>query len=376
MATDLETPAAIVEQDSAPAAVVEKQAPSFDAADQHTWSSEQRQKWNRTGEQPTKADSATANKEAKDKAAPDSAPDKGKKPAANASDSATDSQQKPNLKTKEDTERRFNELLDSKKALEREVETLRREKTQPARESRQESQPAAEVYKPLDEKEFFKTNPKATYEDFVRAAGKHEGVWAARQEIAAENQRRAQAEAQKELSTKVAEAKTRYPDFDEKVAPAVGKIMDDQQIPYAVKSVINDSPVFTDLVYVLADPKALQDIIQTAKTNPGAALRKIFITEQLVQAELAKGKTATANKGDASEVDAGRERGADGKFVSGPDKEDKASAEPKPRAPKPPSEVGGRGTAPEDQLRTAAEKGDFRSFEAEQTRRMKARANA
>lgn len=353
---DLETPAAIVEQDSAPAALPELS--SLTPAE--------RQTWRETGNLPEKRDSAPAKK---DNAVADSAPpEKETKPAANASDSATDPQQKPHLKTKEDTEKRIREFLDENKTLKERLAALEREKTQSARESRQESQPAAEVYKPLDEKEFFKTNPKATYEDFVRAAGKHEGVWAARQEIAAENQRRAQAEAQKELSTKVAEAKTRYPDFDEKVAPAVGKIMDDQQIPYAVKSVINDSPVFTDLVYVLADPKALQDIIQTAKTNPGAALRKIFITEQLVQAELAKGKTATANKGDASEVDAGRERGADGKFVASSESREKSSAEPITRAPRPPVEVGGRGSAPEDGAVAAVKADDYRSAAAAFTR--------
>lgn len=357
----LETPAVTVTE-SAP--VVETVTPAFDAADQHTWSSAQRDEWNKTGTQPTKADSAPASKD--EKAAPDSAPDKDKKPAANASDSATDPSQKPHLKTKEDTEKRIKEFIDENKSLKQRLEALEREKTAAPRDTKQVSQPAAEVYKPLDEKEYFKANPKATYEDFVRAAGRDEGKWAARQEIAADNQRRAQAEAAKELSSKIEEAKTRYPDYDQARITHAVDLMMDKAVPVAVQATLNASPVFVDLLYVLSEPKALVDFLQTAKTDPVAALRKIVLTEQLVQAELAKGKPG----GDKGKDTATPERGADGKFVS---TEDKATAEPKPRAPKPPSEVGGRGTAPEDALRTAAEKNDFRSFEAEQNRRMKAR---
>lgn len=366
MPTDLET-SAVTTVDSATTQVVTPTAPAFDAADQKTWSSAQRENWNKTGDQPTKADSATATKKDEtDTAAPDSAPDKTKS-ADSASDSATDPTQKPHLKTKTDTEKRFQELTDRLKKAEERADAAEREKAAAPRDTKQVSQPAAEVYKPLDEKEYFKANPKATYEDFVRAAGRDEGKWAARQEIAVDNQRRAQAEAAKELSSKIEEAKTRYPDYDQaRITHAVGLMMD-KAIPLPVQATLNASPVFVDLMYVLSEPKALADFVQTAKTDPVAALRKIVLTEQLVQAELAKGKTSPGDKGKDA---ATRERDGEGKFVS---TEDKATDPPKPRAPKPPSEVGGRGTAPEDALRTAAEKNDFRSFEAEQNRRMKAR---
>ncbi|HZW05386.1 MAG TPA: hypothetical protein VFF58_00630 [Candidatus Nitrosotalea sp.] len=329
-------------------------------------------------EPPKAQDSAPA----KEKAAPDSAPDsKSGKTADNASDSATDKDPKPHLKTKEDTEKRFKEILDENKTLQRRIESLERgeRKTSDTRETKQDSQPAAEVYKPLDEKEFFKGNPAAgqaghkTYEDFVRASGRHEGEWAARQAIAAENQRRATEAAAKELNASIEEAKKRYPDYQARIEPAVKAITEDQQIPFPVKAVINDSPAFVDLMYVLAEPTALADLIATAKTNPAAAIRKIVLTEQLVIAELAKAKGADKSGKDgkgAGEND-GKTRDASGKFVS-PEEKDGAASEPKPRAPKPPSEVGGRGTASEDALVTAAKSNNFKDFETEQWRRKKA----
>lgn len=354
-------------------------SPAFDAADQATWSAPQRENWNKTGEQPTKQDSAPAAK----KAAPDSAPDKDKKNAADsASDSATDKSQQPHLKTPEDTAKRFKEILDDNKALQRRLESLERgeRKTSDTRDTKQDSQPAADVYKPLDEKEFFKGNPAAgtaghkTYEDFVRAAGRHEGEWAARQAIAQENQRRATADAQKELAASMADAKKRYPDYDQRIQPAVQAITD-KSVPFAVQAVINDSPAFADLMYVLGEPAALADLVATAKSNPAAAIRKIVLTEQLVLAELAKAKGAAKSgaddKGDDTTGD-GKTRDASGKFVS--DKKD-AAAEPKPRAPKPPTEVGGRGTAPDDALREAAKANDFKAFEAEEWRRKRASAS-
>lgn len=374
---------AAVTVDSATTQTVETPAsPAFDAGDQHTWSPAQRENWNKTGEQPTKQDSAPAAK----KAAPDSAPDKDKKTSADsASDSATDKSQQPHLKTAEDTAKRFKEILDENKALQRRLESLERgeRKTSDTRDSKQDSHPAPDVYKPLDEKEFFKGNPAEgtaghkTYADFVRAAAKHEAKWEVKQEIALENQRRATADAQKELAASMADAKKRYPDYDQRIQPAVQAITD-KSVPFAVQAVINDSPVFADLMYVLSEPAALADFIATAKSNPAAAIRKAVLTEQLVLAELAKAKggdksgaAADDGKGDDKAGD-GKTRDASGKFVSTEKKDD--AAEPKPRAPKPPSEVGGRGTATEDELHVAAKKGDFRSFEAEQNRRMKARS--
>jgi hypothetical protein len=187
----------------------------------------------------------------------------------------------------------------------------------------------------------------------------------------------AQEAAQKDLKAQVADAEKRYPDYQQRIQPAITAIVEDAQIPNPVKAILNDSPVFTDLIYVLAEPEALKDFIATARTNPAAAVRKLVLTEQLVQAELVKasgkgGKASDQDAGGNADSDAsdGTKRDASGKFVKS---SDSASAEPKPRAPKPPSEVGGRGTAPDDPRRSAAASGDYAAFEREETRRMAAR---
>lgn len=355
--------------------------PAFDAADQNTWSREQRTEWNKTGKQPSKADSAPA----KETAAADSAPQtKEEKPADSASDSAPDKDNaKPRQKTKEDTERRFSELLDSNKKLQQRLDELERGKTSDKRDSEQKSQPAPEVkVPPLKQflKDYFAQaeNKGKEYEDGVEAWNNVRDEHRTKELEKQVRSQLAQEAAQRDLSSKVQEAKTRYPDFDQRVMPAVDSIMTDQQIPFAVKAVLNDSPDFVDLMYTLSEPAALKDLIATAKQNPAAAIRKIVLVEQLVQAELAKGKTAKADGADKTASGEGAQRDASGKFVkAGESSDDKgktdAASETKPRAPKPPSEVGGRGTATEDVLRSAAQKGDFRSFEAEQNRRMKAR---
>src|SRR5437899_2106497 len=307
---------------------------------------------------PAKQDSAPAEK---DKAAADSAPQKDQKTADSASDSATDKDQKPHQKTKQDTDRRFREILDENKTLKSRLDALERAKPSDTRDTKPASQPAKEEYKPLDETEYFKANPKATYEDFVRTAAKHEAKWEAdrrvTEAIAAERQRLAVEAASKDLSAKVAEAEKRYgkDEYQSRVKPASEGLMADH-VPFAVKAVINDSPVFADLMYVLGEPEALKDLIATARTNPTAALRKVMLTEQLVQAELAKASGGTGkDDGDKSSRSS-----------------ETAASQTKPRAPKPITEVGGRGSAPDDPLRTAAAAGDFRSFDTEMTRRLRA----
>src|ERR1039458_5817347 len=163
---DLETPAAI-QTDPAPVVTfVTTELPALS-----TLTPEQRAEWRTSGEMPEKQDSAPA----KDKAAPDSAPDKTKKPAVTASDSATDTtQQKPHLKTKEDTEQRFKDLTDRLKKAEDRAEAAERARTTPnKRDDKQVSQPVPEAYKRLDEKDYFAKNPKATYEDYIDAAVQH-----------------------------------------------------------------------------------------------------------------------------------------------------------------------------------------------------------
>jgi hypothetical protein len=314
------------------------------------WTAPELQKWNETGEiprLPAKQDSAPVKKE--EKAVPDSAPDK--KTAA-ASDSATDKKQEPHLKTKEDSERRFNELLEDNKALKRRLESLERGAPE-KRDSKQESQPAPDAKVPSLKaylEQFFAKpeNRGKAYEDAVESW--HESRLAAQsKQLEAEiRQRLADEASQRDLNSRVEDAKKRYPDWQERIAPAVKTIIEDKAIPVPVTGIINDSPVFVDLMYVLAEPSALADLIQTAKTNPAAAIRKIVLTEQLVMEELKKAAKTEEVK---------------------PSEEKDKAPEPKPRAPKPPAEVGGRNAATEDAATAAARSGNFSAFEAEQNRK-------
>jgi len=319
---------------------------------------EQRQTWRETGELPTLQDSAPAKKEKV--AAADSAPQKDeKKTAPNASDSATDNDtQKPHRKTKEDTERRFQELLDRVKRAEERAEALER-KSQPEKRE-QASQPAPEAKAPnlktFLEQFFAKAENKGkNYEDGVEAWAEARDKDRGKQVEAQVRQQIAAEQAQRELNSKVEDAKQRYPDWEQRIQPAVKAITEDQSIPMAVKALINDSPVFVDLLYVLGEADTLKDLISTAKANPTAALRRIALTEQLVEAELAKQKGSDKAPDKSSENAAASddgekstpERDGSGKFVSA-----KAS-EPISRAPKPPAELGGGGTPPADAVAAA-----------------------
>lgn len=318
---------------------------------------EERSTWRETGKLPEAKSTADVKE-----SVPDSDPEDS--PAV-ASDSATEQTQqkpKPHLKTKDDTEKRFKELTERLKKAEERAEAAERARQPERRESKQDSVPAPEAYKPLEESKYFADNPKATYEDFVRAAARHEAKWEAKQEIEkaimGERQRISQEAAAKELTTKMKEAKERYPDVQEKVVSATNSIMGDQQIPVAIKALLNDSDVLVDLMYVLNEE--LPQFIELAKTNPAAALRKIVTTESLVKEQLS-GKTAT------KEIPA---RGEDGKFKPTSETvKPEATAEPISRAPRPPVEIGGRSSAAEDGALAAVKSGDFRTAKAEWDRR-------
>lgn len=319
---------------------VVESAPTFDPGDQNTWSSEQRDDWNKTGNIPTpkKQESAPV-KEVKPPA--ESAPAKEPTDAAGA-EPAKESQE-----YKARTEKRFNDLLDEVKTLKRQLsEKDKREVAPPAK---------ADDYKPLDEKAYFEANPKATYEDFVRAAAKHEGQYegkkAAEEAIKAERLHNQQEAAKREVDIKIKALEKLYPDAKDKVVKVGTELFDNPKIPSAVKALIDDSEVSVHLLYVIGGDA---DFVEMAENKPAAALRKIVLMEKSIQEELAKGGEKLA-RDDA------------GKFVKAEE------PEPKPRAPKPPSEVGGKGSAPQDALKSAAEANDFRAFEAEENRRRFAR---
>jgi hypothetical protein len=288
-----------------------------------------------------KADSAAADtsKETKTEDAADSA--------------AKHTQEKP----KNRTEARIKELLSRAEKAEKELEEARKPKeTKPAESSTAKPEP-----KPATETA---TRPKPTFQD-KGADGKAKygsyeefvedlADWKAEKRIAAERVEQQAAQQRQALSKQLEEARGRYTDFDPVTKPLINDLMK-PEIPREVFAVINDSPVLADLLYTIGGTEATKaDFLDTCRTNPGKALRVVLLMEQEIVKELGKGK-------------AGKDGGEGKKAGEG---DGKAAPEAvKPRAPKPPAEVGGRGAPGEDALISAAKAGDYRTFEAEQTRR-------
>lgn len=327
--------------------------PAFNPADQHTWSSEQREHWNKTGdipEAPKKSEPAPTDP-------PKAAISEGEPKSAAEPEPA-----KPQEKDKK--ERKPGEKLSAEERISQltaEVKLLKerdRERESAAKPT-EKTETKAEAEKAPERPNPFKW--AGTPEDYDAAVAKYE-EYRDQKAIRDFQQRQAQESAQKEMTAKLDDARKRYPDAEERIIPAVNAIISDKQIPNAIKALLDDSDVLPDLMYVLGEPEKLGKFIQSARNTPAQALRELVVLEGLVRTEMAKPK-GEASKGEPAKGAAEAE--------SGTKKE--TPAEEKPRAPKPPSEVGGRGTAPEDALRSAAGANNFREFEAEQTRRMQAR---
>jgi hypothetical protein len=195
--------------------------------------------------------------------------------------------------------------------------------------------------KPTTDDKDEKGNPKySTYEDYVEDLAD----WKAEQRIAQQERERVAREQAREFKSKVSEAKGRYENFDEVVQPALTAIVSDEAIPQVVKVMLNDSEVLPDLLFTIGSkPEELASFVKMAKQNTGKALRYIALTESLIQEELAAPKA--------------------------PPKVEKP-AEPVTKAPKPPSEVGGRGTAPADTEEEAVKANDYRKASAAWNRRL------
>jgi len=103
----------------------------------------------------------------------------------------------------------------------------------------------------------------------------------------------------------------------------------------------------------------LAEFVSLAKTNPGAAIRKLVLVEKLVQEELAKGGTPKASSNGET-----AQRDETGKFLP---------AKKTTSAPPPPRETSGRSSPPPDAVDRAVKEDDFAAYRAEQNRREIAR---
>ena len=111
-----------------------------------------------------------------------------------------------------------------------------------------------------------------------------------------------------------------------------------------------NTDVLPELMYLFTDKETRDNFIEQAQKNPGKTIRVLAQMKADVKAKLTA-KPAVKKS------------------------ESEPPAEIKPRAPKPPSEVGGRGAVGDNPLRTAAAANDFSGFDAEQSRRKFAKAN-
>jgi hypothetical protein len=317
--------------ESSAAAVAE---PEFNPADQHTWSPEQREHWNETGEQPVKpekqesapaappAKEATSEPEGKTAAESETAPKQGKK------------ERKPGEKLS--AEERIAQLTAKVREMEerersREAAPKPPSTTEPAKQPETPKRPNLATW-------------KGTVEEYEAAMDAWEDF--RRKQVLQEFQQAEAAKAQSQkLQKELDDVKAKYPDAQEKINKTFESFAK-VQFPGVIVAMLNDSEVLPELMYVLSDETTRSNFIEAAQKTPGKAVRALAQMEADIRAKQSSQRTEEPEK-----------------------KEPKSSDEPKPRAPKPPSEVGGRGAAGEDELRTAAKANDFRGFEAEMNRR-------
>ena len=249
-------------------------------------------------------------------------------------------------------EARIKELLAKQKELEAQLEEARKPKetkadSSPAKPAETKSaQPEPTRPKPKQDDKDADGRPKyASYEDWQEDLAD----WRADQRIAAREREHQARQIQSEVGKRMDEARGRYTDFDSVTKPLLNDLLK-PEVSREVMGVLNDSPVLPDLLYTLGGTEATKaDFLEACRNNPAKALRVALLVEQEITKELGKGKGTPAKP-------------------AGEGKEETPAAT-KPRAPKPPTEVGGRGAAGEDPSAAAAKSGNFRAFEAEQTRR-------
>lgn len=203
--------------------------------------------------------------------------------------------------------------------------------------------------------------PKPKMEDFEHIEEFTEALtdWKA-DEREWRNERKAAAEKlQKEASEMLESAKERYgAEAETHIRHSATAIFQDATVPSVIKAMVNDSDVMADLLYTLGSKEEVAEFVALAKSKPGEAIRKLVTIEALVKVELAKGGGASAASSEEPV------RGEDGKFVSS-----KPPAKKITDAPPPPREAGGRTGAPPDEVKAAAQTGDFRRFREAQNQR-------
>jgi hypothetical protein len=348
MAIDVQAaPSTATETPAAPATpAVQPVAPrtvdSLNAAE-HT-------EWRKTGKmpdsKPTNEASATSEESS---AAAGEEPDGESAPASEAGKEAQGNKNK-----RSDAGSRIKELLAENKRLKDAAAAPKTEK--PA-----ESSPAAQPEPPkaLEEPteptlKDFEGKPYEEFETAYRKYVKDLAQYSAKKALADYQQAEVQRKEMDSLNAQVAEAKTRYADYDDVIKPTVAALALDKSVSPAVVQMINSSDVFADLMYALGSKtEDFQKFMSLAKSRPADAIRLVCEMESLVRTEIGKGKAPAKGK----ETPA---RNESGQFVPG--SEGKPPVKTVTDRGKPPEEVGGRGNAPADEVADAVKREDVRGY--------------
>lgn len=286
--------------------------------------------WRVSGEIPAKKE------QPKKEASASSDTGKDQTPEDEANSGAKEAQEKG--KRRPDAEARIKQLNDENKRIKAELEDARKGKTEKAESSAAAKQPQTykdwrAEFKPSKWIETYLTdNADATYEDANAAMADHLGD--VRDQFRSFEQR--DAEASKQIVTKVEDAKARYgEDALDTIIPTGEKITKDPRIAGVIKEMVKDSDVMVDLLYVLGTDPKLDEFLELSRTNPRKAVRYVVEVEQGIEAAFKGSKTATE----------GAERGADGKFVAKPAETETPAKRGRESAAEPPIELGSRGAS-------------------------------
>lgn len=303
------------------AVAVSSTAPVVETVEMPKSGSDDYAKWRINGELPEekpKADSTTA-------------------PLVDAEEATPSPKQQE--KRKPDAEARIKALAAENKRLKAEAEG--RNTPNPAEKPAEQKVQPQQFTRPkptVDDKGSDGKPKYATYEDFVEELGD----WKAEQRWATQERERQQRQQSEEVTAKVKEAETRYPNFKEIAVPTVDAIVKNTKIAPVIKQMLNDSEVWTDLIFTLgSDPDELAAFVEMAEQTPGKAIRYIAKVESLITEELDKTNVprGTPEKDYTT-----------GKFV----KTETAPVKRGPEsAPEPPLEVGARGSGPMDESQKA-----------------------
>lgn len=176
-----------------------------------------------------------------------------------------------------EAEKRIKQLLAEKKELQRKLDAAAPPEPKP-----EPAKPQGARTKPVPTGNGPDGKPYATYEDYIEDLTD----WKGEQKIAQFRQEQQQSQQLSALQVKLTEAQSRYEDADEVIFPTADAIAK-AQIPQVIKDVIAQSDVFPDLCYVIgSDPEELKKLVALAKSNPRAALARVFEFERGIGEEL------------------------------------------------------------------------------------------